>query len=102
VELGYAVKALSWDRIICIFNEATGRVEDLPFDLRHRRVRKYRLEEKADKAEPRKLLAKLLNADLKSAFSLLDVDNPASVVDTPKPLLPKLEALEGSVECSPP
>ena len=35
IELGYAVKRLSWDRIICVFNEISGKVpDDLPFDLR--------------------------------------------------------------------
>jgi hypothetical protein len=36
-ELGYDVRALSWDNILPVFNLATGRFEDLPFDLRSRR-----------------------------------------------------------------
>jgi hypothetical protein len=66
IELGYAVKTLGWNRIVCVFNMAFGRVEDLPFDLRQRRVRCYTLPQGCDKAEQRKLLTGLLEADLRS------------------------------------
>ncbi len=38
VELGYAASKLGWDRIICLFDGNTGDIEDLPFDLRQKRV----------------------------------------------------------------
>lgn len=38
VELGYAASKLGWDRIICLFDGNTGNIEDLPFDLRQKRV----------------------------------------------------------------
>lgn len=38
VELGYATSKLGWDRIVCLFDGDTGCVEDLPFDLRQKRV----------------------------------------------------------------
>ena len=38
VELGYAASKLGWDRIVCLFDGDTGYVEDLPFDLRQKRV----------------------------------------------------------------
>ena len=38
VELGYAASKLGWDRIICLFDGNTGSIEDLPFDLRQKRV----------------------------------------------------------------
>src|SRR5205823_4275235 len=68
IELGYAVRTLGWNRVICVFNGVTGKVEDLPFDLRHRRIRAYTLEEKQEKTEPRKLLIRSLKADLQSTF----------------------------------
>lgn len=34
IELGYAIKALGWERIIIILNTAFGRPEALPFDIR--------------------------------------------------------------------
>jgi len=37
VELGYAAKAIGWERIICVFNEYYGSVDDQIFNLKHRR-----------------------------------------------------------------
>jgi len=37
IEYGYAMGALSDQRIVGVFNEAFGAVADLPFDLQHRR-----------------------------------------------------------------
>ncbi len=41
VELGYAVRTLGWENVICFFNEEYGIVDDLPFDLNHHRVTGY-------------------------------------------------------------
>lgn len=38
IEIGYAARALGWNRIICLYNEAACKAEQLPFDIRHRRV----------------------------------------------------------------
>lgn len=38
LELGYAVSRLGWERVICLFNSNIGKIEDLPFDLRQKRV----------------------------------------------------------------
>lgn len=38
IELGYAVSKLGWDRVVCLFDVNTGNVEDLPFDIRQKRV----------------------------------------------------------------
>lgn len=44
LEIGYAISCHSWDRVTGVFNLASGKVEDLPFDLKHRRsVVTYRL-----------------------------------------------------------
>jgi hypothetical protein len=37
-EIGYAARAIGWNRILCLYNEATYKAEQLPFDIRHRRV----------------------------------------------------------------
>lgn len=42
VELGFAARHLDWDKIICVFNTEFGKVEDLPFDLRPRRILPYK------------------------------------------------------------
>lgn len=44
IELGYAAKAIGWDKIICIYNKDYGSFDDLPFDLRQRRPLAYCLE----------------------------------------------------------
>ena len=41
IELGYAAKVLTWDRVICIYNTDYGSFEDLPFDIRQRRPLPY-------------------------------------------------------------
>jgi hypothetical protein len=43
VELGYASAVLGWDRVIMVQNTAFGGPEDLPFDLKGRRVVQYNL-----------------------------------------------------------
>jgi hypothetical protein len=41
LELGYAVHKLGWERVICLFNTDFGKLSDLPFDLRNRRIITY-------------------------------------------------------------
>lgn len=64
-ELGYAVKRLGWDRVICIANEHFGTVESLPFDVRQRRVKCYTLSpDTADRNEVAKALTRELGREL--------------------------------------
>src|SRR6266852_4668683 len=64
-ELGYAVKRLGWDRVICVANEHFGKVESLPFDVRQRRVTKYTLAPDAtDRAEGTAALTAALRREL--------------------------------------
>lgn len=44
IELGYAIKALGWDRIILLYDKDFGEVEELPFDINHRRITSFALE----------------------------------------------------------
>jgi hypothetical protein len=69
VELGYAAKALGWDRIILVLNEACGPIEDLPFDLRVKRTIKYRLAPGDAKAQVRSDLAKTLEVAIRTILS---------------------------------
>lgn len=41
LELGYAARALGWNRVVCLFNKANCDPEQLPFDIRHRRLTAY-------------------------------------------------------------
>ena len=64
VELGYAAGRLGWDRIICVFNRAMGEINDLPLDIRQRRVRGYDLRVGQEKADQRKILVAMLKSDI--------------------------------------
>lgn len=69
VELGYAIKALGWNRIIMVMNTTSGGPEKLPFDLRSKRATTYAIEsDAAEKAPVRKGLAKTFVAALNSIF----------------------------------
>lgn len=61
LELGYAAHALGWENVICIINTDFGTVEELPFDLKHRRLTPYSLQNK-DKAEVKKVLREIIAA----------------------------------------
>ena len=37
IELGYASAKLGWEKILCAYNLDYGKIEDLPFDIRHRK-----------------------------------------------------------------
>jgi hypothetical protein len=66
-ELGYAHGVLGENNIIMVFNEATGDVESLPFDLRGRRIMKYCLSEETPN-DDRKKIKKELISHLESAI----------------------------------
>ena len=67
VEVGYALSAIGHERIILVFNTASGKVEELPFDLRPRRVIPYHMPEAAeDRSVERKKLQRLLEDALKA------------------------------------
>ena len=70
-ELGYAHGVLGENNIIMVFNDATGDVEKLPFDLRGRRILRYKLDKRAtteEKSEEKKrLISHLTNTILRVA-----------------------------------
>jgi hypothetical protein len=69
VELGYAIKALGWNRIIMVMNTTFGGPDKLPFDLRSKRALTYAIEnDAAEKAPVRKGLAKTFVAALNLIF----------------------------------
>ncbi|MBN1908423.1 MAG: hypothetical protein JW818_01675 [Pirellulales bacterium] len=37
VELGYAARSIGWERIVCVFNDFYGSIDDQIFNLKHRR-----------------------------------------------------------------
>lgn len=61
LELGYAAKALGWNRIICIFNEDFGVYNDLPFDLKYRRPLVYSFKDKDRESVKKEVVEKIKN-----------------------------------------
>lgn len=55
-ELGYAIKSLGWEKIICVVNQEYGLSEEMPFDIKHRRLLVYNLSLKDKKNEQRKIV----------------------------------------------
>lgn len=71
IELGYALSTLGSDRVICVLNTASGSVEDLPFDLKHKRHPiQYHHNDETDKTEQKNRLTKSLEAAIKSIVDL--------------------------------
>ncbi len=62
-ELGYAIKALGWEKIICVINQEYGQIEELPFDLKHRRMLAYNFA-KTDKAIEKRKIVNAIKANI--------------------------------------
>ena len=72
IELGYALKALGQHQVIPVFNNAYGKIADLPFDLRGKRVIAYMMHVKEEPATARKVLESSLGRALEDVFRHLD------------------------------
>lgn len=76
IELGYAAAVLGWERIVCVVNTAYGSVEQLPFDLRSRRMLTYELSPDVEiKTEIRKQLSKSLRDAISAIIEQLSIDD---------------------------
>lgn len=72
IELGYALKALGPEKVVLVFNEAFGRLDQLPFDLQRKRVITYSAaEESENRAAERKVLVSKLRVQIDT---VLDFD----------------------------
>ncbi len=72
VELGYAASKLGWDRIICLFDGNTGNIEDLPFDLRQKRITPFYPERKNEFLR----VTKILEANIEDLYVKGQLFNP--------------------------
>lgn len=80
VELGYALRCLGHERIILVFNRSFGKIEDLPFDLRMRRLMVYDMPLKSDgRATERLKLEKQLEAAIRSALDHAPKKEPEAI-----------------------
>jgi hypothetical protein len=75
LEVGHASKALGWNRLICVFNEAVCSAEKLPFDIRHRRVTPFLCKEHSQKKEALKHLEGILVVGIRAI--LQDMARPS-------------------------
>lgn len=74
-ELGFASAILGWERIIMIQNTAYGSIEQLPFDLRGRRILQYHLDDTIEgKAEEKSKLKKQLSDVFQEALKHYNKD----------------------------
>lgn len=90
VELGYALSALSYDRILLVMNTAYGGPELLPFDVRMKRTVQYHIAEgDADRNKKRKELEDALEFRLREIFDSVGVG-----VSAPSPIEIAIKAVE--------
>ncbi|MDF3154066.1 hypothetical protein P3C58_18980 [Mesorhizobium sp. XAP10] len=62
IELGWAMHRPGWERVIGVLNTASGaKVEDLPFDIRQRRILTFVLAENADRPTRLAVRSKLVS-----------------------------------------
>lgn len=60
VELGYAVRVLGWENVICIMNDDYSNGGELPFDIEHHRLTTYSPNQH-DKSEVRRQLRDIIS-----------------------------------------
>ena len=63
LELGYAVKTLGWERVICLCNTDFGK--EYPFDIAHNRITNFSLEGKSKK-EVKSDISKVIFFDIRA------------------------------------
>ncbi len=86
IELGYAIAKLGWERIILIFNEKYGKIEELPFDIRNHRALKYKINDKNDNNGKVKL-----KEALRVAIKTICDKNPIKPTENTQLNLPKMK-----------
>lgn len=72
LELGYAVRTIGWERIICFYNLKYGDIKNVPFDLSHRRIFCYN----SDKENEKEAVSKALSAGIKDMIAKGLIRNP--------------------------
>lgn len=72
IELGYAIKALGWNKILCLFNIQTGNIEELPFDINHNRVTPYN----PDSENEKKRISEIISVNINDLFRKGELYNP--------------------------
>lgn len=95
-ELGYAVKSLGMNNIVMVQNTTFGDFQDLPFDLRYRRVLPYSCNPSGNVSEARKDLTNKLEYAIRLALNNVEPKTP-QVTNTEIEQLYKEEVEEAGV-----
>lgn len=89
IELGYALRGLGHERVVLVFNQSFGKIENLPFDLKMRRLVIYDMPpEEKDRAPEKTKLKKQLEGAIRSAL-----DSIPSEEQEPE-IIPAITAIE--------
>lgn len=79
IELGYAIKTLGWNRILLLQCIDYGDVEEIPFDINHRRICSFSLgideESVKDKSEKKKQSMQKVIQNIETSIRLLLAEN---------------------------
>ncbi len=90
IELGYALRGLGHERVILVFNQSFGKIEELPFDLRTRRLMVYNMPaDNKDRATEKKKLEGQLDGAIRAALG------HAPTIEE-QPSIPALSAIENN------
>jgi len=84
LELGYAAARIGWEHMILVKNTAFAGIEDLPFDLRGRRLVPFSLSSRIARTSERTSLRDSLEAALRSALADMIVPKTFAGKTTPR------------------
>ena len=85
IEMGFAARSLGWERVLAVCNTRFGRLEEAPFDIRHRRIIAYSAEG-PDESTKKRLTERLTQAMRNASARRL----PAPQIESAKALLAEL------------
>ena len=98
LELGYALKKLSFTRIVMVLNKAFGRPEELPFDLKMKRALDYNAPESQEKlSEERNNLAKKLESALKAIINDIEEAQDKQADEKANPITLSVERKDNNI-----
>lgn len=97
-ELGFAVRHLGWDRIICILNSEYGNVEYLPFDIAKHKIVTYKKKDGERNAENSLDLSYSLNDIIDHYGDIISKANEFDYINHDKKIFEKLMSLRSEKE----
>lgn len=97
-EIGFAAGKLGWENILLLCNEAFGKVEDLPFDIRGRRVLRYNINSLEERRIFKKTIMQSIGLSLRSIIENKSFIKPTLISELHSFLYNKLFFVEKSIE----